>query len=65
MAKAIKHGSNEAIYFNLMLEMLASEGFSENGVLSSFRNLFNRRQLANCRDAILISNVFLAILDNI
>jgi len=41
LAKAVNHGSQGAIYFNLMLEELSSEGFSENEVLSSFRELFN------------------------
>lgn len=43
LAKAIKHGSDGAMYFNLMLRILANEGFSENEVLSSFQSLFIRR----------------------
>lgn len=53
LEKGMKHGSNRAKYINLILEVYASEGFSENEVISAFRDLFERRQLANCRDTIL------------
>jgi len=53
LAKAIKHGSDEAMYFNLMLRVLENERFSKNEVISSFQSLFNRRRLANCRNVIL------------
>jgi len=53
LAKAMKHGSDRATYFNLMLEVLTRDRLSDNHILPVFQDLFNRRQLANCRNAIL------------
>jgi len=53
LEKARKRGSNGATYFDLMLKVLVVERFSKNEVFPAFKNLFNRRQLANCRNTIL------------
>jgi len=53
LGKAMKHGSDGAAYFNLMLEVLAANNPPDNHVLPVFQDLFNHRQLANCRNAIL------------
>jgi len=52
LAKAIKHGSDEALYFNLMLRVLVIERFSENEVFTSFQSLCNGLRLFDCRNAI-------------
>jgi len=52
-AKAVKHSSDGAKYFQLMLKVLASEKFLENEVFLVFQDLFNRQQLANCRNTIM------------
>jgi len=49
----MKHGSDGATYFNLMLEVLATNKPAYDQVLPVFQDPFNRQQLANCRNAIL------------
>ena len=45
-------GSDEVVYFSIMLKVLVSEGFDRDRVLSDFDDLFVRQRLARCRDAI-------------
>jgi hypothetical protein len=53
LAKLMKHSFDGATYFNLMLEVLATNNPPDDQILPVFQDLFNRRQLANCRNAIL------------
>jgi len=53
LAKAMKHGSDGATYFNLMMEILARDKLPDDHISSTFQDLFNHRQLANCENAIL------------
>jgi len=53
LAKAMKHNYDGATYFNLMLEVLAQDNLLDNQILPVFLDLFERRQLAICRNAIL------------
>ena len=53
MVKAMKHGYDGAIYFNLMLNVLAADNLPDDQILPVFQDLFDRHQLANCRNAIL------------
>jgi hypothetical protein len=43
LAKAMKHGSDGAIYFNLMLEVLAEYNFPSDHIHPVFQDLFDRR----------------------
>ena len=53
LREAVTHGSDGAKYFELMLKVLAKDGFSMDEVLRVFRDLFNRKQLAECGRAIM------------
>jgi len=53
LAKAMKHGSDGATYFNLMVDVLAGDSPPDDQILLAFQDLFKRRQLENCRNAIL------------
>jgi hypothetical protein len=53
LREATTHGSNGAKYFELMLKVLAKDGFSMDEVLPVFRDFFNRKQLAECGRAIM------------
>ena len=53
LANAMKHCSDGATYFNLMLEVLLEIVPLDNQILLAFQDLFKHRQLANCRNAIL------------
>ena len=53
LAKAMKHGSDGATYFNLMLEVVAADNPLDDRILPVFRDLFERHQLAHCHNAIL------------
>jgi len=53
LVKAMKHGSDGATYFNLMLEFLAADNLLDDQIILVFQDLFNRRQLANYHNAIL------------
>jgi hypothetical protein len=53
LAKAMKHGFDGATYFNLMLEVLPADNLPDDHILPLFQDLFDCRQLANCRNVIL------------
>jgi len=53
LAKAMKQGSDGATYFNLMMEVVAADNPLDDQILPVFQNLFERHQLAHCRNAIL------------
>jgi len=53
LAKAMKHGTNGATYFNLMLEVLAANNPLDGRILPVFQDLFYHRRLAHYRNAIL------------
>jgi len=48
LREAASHVSDGAKYFELMLKILASDGFSMEEVFSLFKDLFDRKQLADC-----------------
>jgi len=49
LAKGVKHNSDGAKYLEIILEVLAIEGFLEDRVFPSFSDLFFLQQLDNCR----------------
>ena len=51
--EAASHGSDGAKYFELMLKILASDGFSMKEVFLVFKDIFDRKQLANCGRALM------------
>ena len=53
LLRAKSHGSVEAKYFLMILDALASCGFSPKNVFLVFGALFERKQLSNCRRALL------------
>jgi hypothetical protein len=53
MRKAAKHGSNGVRYFMMMLLVLSKDGSFVDDAFFTFKDLFNRRQLANCKGAIM------------
>jgi len=46
-SEAASHGSDVAKYFELMLKILASDSFSMEEVFPTFKDLFDRKQLAD------------------
>jgi len=58
LRNALLARSDEAVYFLLMLRVLATWGFDRNRALSVFRGLFFRQRLARCRDAINAGDLF-------
>jgi len=52
LKEAVPHKSGSARYFNLILKVLAKEGFSMDEVLLVFMDLFERKQLAECGRAL-------------
>ena len=48
LKEAVAHKSDSARYFDLILKVLAKEGFSIDEVLPIFTDLFERKQLAEC-----------------
>jgi hypothetical protein len=58
LRNALLARSDEAVYFSLMLRVLAAEGFDRNRALSVFRGLFVRQQLARCRYVISADGLF-------
>jgi len=53
LRKATKHGSNGARYFMVMLLVLSKDGSFVDDAFLIFKDLFDRRQLANCKGAIM------------
>lgn len=53
LQSASSQGSDAATYFLLMLKVLDKEDFSLDEALTTFKDLFRRQQLSNCRRAIL------------
>jgi len=51
LGKAAKHGSDEARYFMIMLLVLSKDGSLVGDAFFTFKDLFDRRQLANCKEA--------------
>jgi len=47
------HGSVEATYFLMILDALASDRFSPKNVFPVFETIFERKQLSNCRRALM------------
>jgi len=52
LSSARRARSDEAMYFLIMLKVLASEGFDRDRVLCLFHDLFTRQRLAHCRSVI-------------
>lgn len=52
LREAATHRSDSARYFDLILKVLAEEGFSMDEVLPVFRDLFEHKQLAECGRAL-------------
>jgi hypothetical protein len=48
LRKAAAHGFDRAKYFELMLTVLASNGFSMEEIFSVFKDLFDRKQPGDC-----------------
>jgi len=53
LRKASEHGSDEARYFMMMLLALSKDGSLVGDAFFTFKDLFNRRQLAKCKEAIM------------
>jgi hypothetical protein len=53
LQKGAARESDGAKYFELMLKVLAKNGFIMSEVLPIFRDLFNRQRLTDCRRAIM------------
>jgi hypothetical protein len=56
--EANAHGSDGAKYFLMMIRALSRGGFSPNEVFPVFEDLFERRQLTNCKKAITSTDFF-------
>jgi hypothetical protein len=52
LREAVIHRSDNSRYFDLILKVLAEEGFSIDEVFPVFMDLFKRKQLAECRRAL-------------
>jgi len=56
--EASSHGSDGAKYFELMLKILGSDGFSMEEVFPVFKDLFNRKQLVDSgRDLMNVNDI--------
>ena len=53
LRKATEHGSDGARYFMMMLLVLSKDGSFVDDAFFIFKDLFERRQLANCKGAIM------------
>lgn len=53
LAKGVKHKSDGAKYFEIMLKVMGNGGFPEDEVFPAFQDLFIQRQLANYKNIIM------------